>query len=168
LTILEVSVGRWFRPRLYTVTRDGAAMATIGFGRTYQNAEIVLGPSRCAAGSDGMRGGKFHLDCNGTRLATAERSGFRRGLKVQTGSRTLTLKPRSIFGRGFIIVESDNPIGSIAPRGWFSSKCRADLPDDLAPEIQVFLIWLVLLIWWRMAFATTLTAVSTTPFSGGS
>lgn len=161
MTVLEAGPERWFRPRRYTVTRSGAAAGVIEFGATYQSADIALGAMRCVAGAEGMLGGKFHLACNGVRVATAERSSLRRGLVVQAGGRTLMLKPAWSFGRGFTVAENDVPIGSIAPASWLSRKCRAELPDDLAPEIQVFLIWLVLLIWWRLAFGATIVGAIT-------
>jgi hypothetical protein len=166
MSVLEAGPERWFRPLRYPVTRNGAAAGAIKFGATYQSADITLGAMRFVAAAEGMLGGKFHLTCNGLRVATAERSGLRRGLVVQAGSRNLMLKPASAFGRGFTVVENDVPIGSITPASWASRKCRAELPDDLALEMQVFLIWLVLLIWWRVAFAVTMVETITAATAG--
>lgn len=161
MTVLEAGPVGWLRPRLYAITRDGTIAGDLKFGATYQSADIALGAARFVAGTEGMLGGKFQLTSNGRRVASAVRSGLHRSLAVQADTRILLLKPASPFGRGFTVVENDAPIGSIAPASWFSRKCRAQLPDDLAPEIQVFLIWLVLLIWWRLAFTATMVGAIT-------
>jgi hypothetical protein len=47
------------------------------------------------------------------------------------------------------LTENAVPIGTIAPQGFFGRKAKAELPDELAPELKAFLIWLVILIWQR-------------------
>jgi hypothetical protein len=95
---------------------------------------------------------KFHLDSGGSRIADAELGGtfFRRFL-VHAGAKTYTLKVASWSGRSFALMENEVEVGRIARAGFFTARCRAELPDDLPLPVQAFLIWVVLVTWRRQA-----------------
>ena len=66
---------------------------------------------------------------------------------MRAGGNTYILKAASAFSGTFSLTESGEEIGSIAPpQGFFSLTITADLPDDVAPEVKAFLIWLVIII----------------------
>ncbi len=106
--------------------------------------------SRCRIVSAPIRG-------HPCRLATAEKASvFRRIFKVQVGIKSYTLKAASLFNRvsrAFMLDEGEKQIGWIAPNGFFSRTFTADFPDDLPPEIQTFLIWLIIIDQRRDGFA---------------
>ena len=54
-------------------------------------------------------------------------------------------------------------VGSIARHGFFIAKNKAELPDDMALEVKVFLFWLVILTSQRQM----LTAVVVGSTAGG-
>jgi hypothetical protein len=162
MSVLEFGLKSFFRLRSYGISRDGAPVAEIDCSGMWERATITVGGAGYAAAREGKMSGAFYLEANGVRLASAEKpSAMHRLFTVQVGGRTLTLQAASAFGRAFVLTEHEAQIGSIAPLGWFTRKCKAELPDDLALEIQAFLIWLVIVLWRRQqqaaATATTVT-----------
>ncbi|MGB6536318.1 MAG: hypothetical protein WBF58_10185 [Xanthobacteraceae bacterium] len=147
MSTLEFGLKSFFRPRIYAIARDGAPAGEIECARMWERATITIGGTSCSAAREARMSGAFYLEANGVRLANAEKSSaMHRLFTMQVGGRTLVLKAASTFGRTFVLTERETQIGSIAPLGWFTRKCRAELPDDLAPEVQAFLIWLFIIL----------------------
>ena len=168
MSVLEFGLKSFFRPRIYGIVRDGAPVGEIECARMWERATITIGGTSYSAAREGKMSAGFYLETNGNRLASAEKpSAMHRLFAVQVGGRTLTLKAGSTFGRAFVLTEREVQIGSIAPLGWFTRKCRAELPDDLAPEVEAFLIWLVILLWRRQEQAAIAAEVTTITAAGG-
>jgi hypothetical protein len=168
MSTLRFSLKSVFRPRLYAIASDGVPIGEIECAPMWERATIRVGGRAYSAGREGKITGKFYLEADGNRVASAEKpSAMHRLFTVQVGGRTLTLKAASTFGRAFVLTERDVPTGSIAPLGWFTRKCRAQLPDDLAPEVQVFLIWLVILMWRRQEQAAMAAEIGTVTATAG-
>lgn len=163
VSALEFGLKSFFRTRIYAISRNGAPVGEIECAPMWERAAIAIGGTTYLAGREGKVTGKFYLQANGNRrLVSAEKpSALRRLFTVQAGGRTLTLKAASAFGRAFVLTEREIQVGSIAPLGWFTRKCRAELPDDLALEVQAFLIWLVILLWRRQEQAAMGAEVGT-------
>ena len=168
MSVLECGLKSFFRPRTYEVTRDDAPAGAIECSRLWERATITIDGAGYAAGREGKMSGAFYLETtNGIRVATAEKPSMSgRTFTIQVGDRTLTLKAASTFGRSFILTEHDVQIGVLAPRGWSARKWRAELPADLTPVVQAFLIWLVIILWRRAQAAILVTSsISTAPGS---
>ena len=149
---IEFAPNSLFRINHYTLRRGGMEIGRIDFGGIRQPTSIVIGGATFHPARDGVLHTTFHLDGNGTRLATATPAGasYRR-FTVQAGARTYELAVASWSGRSFTLTENGAAIGTIARTGFFTTKSTADLPDDLPLELQAFLIWLVLTTWRRQA-----------------
>jgi hypothetical protein len=159
MSVLQFGPKSFFQPRVYSIEREGAPVGEIACAKRWESAAITIGATNYAAAREGRMSGPFYLEANGNRVADAEQSrAWKRLFTVRVGARTLTLKTASLFARGFILTERDVPIGSIAPAGWFGRKSRAELPDDMAPEIQAFLIWLVIVMRRRALIQTLVIA----------
>ena len=152
MSLIEFAPKGLFKVREYTLTRGGAEIGRIDFGGIRQPASIVIGDATFHPVRDGVLRKAFHLERDGARLASAAPAGatFRR-FTVQAGARTYTLAVTSWLGRSFTLSEDGAPIGTIGRTGFFTAKCKAELPDDLPLEVQAFLIWLVLITWRRQA-----------------
>ena len=134
-----------FSATRYSIVRSGTPLGKINCSRR-EEATITIGKATYLAYGEGIIRSTFYLDATGGRIAIAEKpSVFRRRFTVYVGLKSYTLKAVSTNSRAFLLVEGGSRIGSIAPNGFFSRKFTADLPDDLAPEIQTFLIWLVII-----------------------
>ena len=152
MSLIEFAPKSLFAARYYTLTRDGAAIGQIDCGGIRQPAAIVIGDTTFRPARDGVLRTTYHLDGNGARLASAVPAGaaFRR-FTVQADARTYALAVTSWTGRRFTLTENGTAVGTIARTGFFTTKCSADLPDDLPLGMQAFLIWLVIIIWRRQA-----------------
>jgi hypothetical protein len=159
MSVLEFGLRSFFRPRIYDITRGSAPVGAIECSRMWERATIRIDGANYAAARDGKMSGAFYLEASGNRAATAEKPSMSgRLFTVRIGDRTLTLKAASTFGRSYVLTEHDVQIGAIAPLGWLARKWRAELPDDLAPEVQAFLIWLVIILWRRATAAVVATS----------
>lgn len=152
MSLIEFAPKGLFATRQYILRRRGVEIGRIDFGGIRQPASIVIGDATFRPVRDGVLRTTFHLDGNGTRLASAAPAGssFRR-FTVQAGGRAYGLAVTSWTGRRFTLTENGAALGTIARNGFFTAKCTADLPDDLPIEVQAFMIWLVLITWRRQA-----------------
>src|SRR5215469_3160417 len=129
----------------YNIVRGGTPLGKINC-KIRKEATITIGQATYFALREGVIRSTFYLDATEGLVAIAEKpSVFRRRFIVHVGLKSYTLKAVTTNNRAFLVVEGESQIGSIAPKGFFSRKFTADLPDDLAPEIQMFLIWLVVI-----------------------
>lgn len=150
MSVLEFAPTSLFQMRHYRIARDGVPIGQIDCRAMREGATITIGDATYSAAREGLMSRAYHLEANGTRLASAvPASALKGGFTVQAGGRTFTLTRASAFGRAFALTENGTPLGTIAPQGFFGRKAKAELPDELAPELKAFLIWLVILIWQR-------------------
>jgi len=105
---------------------------------------------------EGILNGAFVLEADSSVVARAAKpSFFRREFVVDCGRKSYTFRTRSMFGRGFVLFDSSEEVGSITPEGTFTRRMRAEFPKDLALPVGVFLVWLVVILWRRNSQAAT-------------
>jgi hypothetical protein len=105
---------------------------------------------------EGRLNGDFLLESDRGVVARATRpSVLRRSFAVQHGSKTHTLRAQSMFRRSFALLEGDREIGAITRDGVWSRHASANLPADMPLPVQVFLIWLAVLLWKRESDAAS-------------
>ncbi len=99
---------------------------------------------------EGMLHGAFVLDASGTVLARAEKpSALFRSFVLEHGGKSYTLAARKALKREFVLNDGESEIGTMAPAGAFTRRAVAELPEELPLPVQVFIVWLVLLMWRR-------------------
>jgi len=161
MSTLEFAPTGFFQMRNYAIARDGVPVGEIQCGRMRTSAAITMNGKSYTGAREGLISGPIYLEGSGQRLASAVvASALKGGFKVEAGGRTFTLARASAWGRSFALTENGVQVGSIVRRGFFSSKSTADFPDNLAPEIQAFLIWLLILIWQRQVMMAGLIGVT--------
>jgi hypothetical protein len=90
----------------------------------------------------------FILASNATLLARAEIRGWRwRSLTVMHGEKAYNLKRQSFWWRAIELLENGQEVGSIVPRGLNRRKAVVKLPDNLPTPVQIFVIWLAVIMW---------------------
>jgi hypothetical protein len=152
MSLIEFAPRSLFAARYYALKRDGVEIGRIDCGGIRQPASIVIGGATFSPARDGVLRATYHLYGNGARLASAAPAGTAlRRFTVEAGARTWTLAVASWSGRRFTVTENGAAVGAIARSGFFTAKSTAELPDDLPPEVQAFLIWLVIITWRRQA-----------------
>ena len=154
MSTIEFFPSKSYSIRRYTLTRDGAEIGQIDCGGASGMATIIIGGVSCTPVTDSVLRGKYHLEANGGRIASAQSAGFWfRHFNVQADAKSYILKMASWFGRRFALMENGTELGRIGVTNAFSGRCKAELPDDLPPEVRGFLIWLVISTWRRAAVA---------------
>lgn len=98
--------------------------------------------------------GTFVLEHSGVVLAEASKpSTFRRTFEITAGEQQYRLVASTVFGRAFDLWHAGAAIGRISPKSPWGRAATADLPAALPREMQVFVIFLVLVLWKRAASA---------------
>ena len=93
--------------------------------------------------------GRFELKDGPMVLARAER--IKRKYEIRTGGHRITLEPKGWLAKSFDVRVPTGSIGSIHSLGWASLSAEADLPEDLALPLRIFLVYLILVAWRRKA-----------------
>ncbi|MEM7248020.1 MAG: hypothetical protein AAF533_21990 [Acidobacteriota bacterium] len=100
----------------------------------------------------GLLGGPYVLESKGRILATARKpSVFKRGFLVEHGGLELTLEPRGIGRREFVLGDDRWELGTITPVSSFTYRSVVDLPRELPQAVRVFVFWVVANLWRREA-----------------
>ncbi len=108
---------------------------------------------------EGLMSGAFVLENEGHAIARAIKpSAFRSQFDLEINARRYSLKRDSVFGRAFSVFQDGAAVGSIRPAGLFTKRTIIDLPADWPIPVQVFVFWLVLVIWKRKDRAAAATS----------
>jgi hypothetical protein len=138
----------------FTVLAGSAALAQIDFSTWRERGALTIQGQRYTVTKQGLLSGGFLLASPGGTVATAAReSVFHRRYTIVAGAHTYTLQPRSTWGRKMVVLEGGREVGAIEPRGIFTRRGTASLPDVVPLPVRVFLVWLALLLWKREADA---------------
>lgn len=154
--MLRIEPLRWFSWD-FTVDRDGRRIAELDMSWWRERGELTIDGATYAIRRDGLISGDFHLTgADGRKVATASKpSMFRRRFEVVHGGRTWTLEPRSVWGRAMSVLVDGREAGAITPAGAWTRRASANLPEALPVPVQVFMVWLAVLLWKRDEDAAT-------------
>jgi len=145
----------------FTVSRDGVAIAEIDMAWFRERADIKIGGQTFSLHRQSAIKGSFALQSGDNILAQAQKiSAFSRAFRIDTAGRKLTLKATSAWRRQFEVSENETLIGRIGPTGWAGRTSVIDLGNNLPVPVQVFLFWLVVVLW-RRADDAAATAAAT-------
>jgi hypothetical protein len=134
----------------FTVSLAGQPIAEVDTLWFREKAEMFVDGQRYGVYRERWMSGLFVLESGAGVLATAEKpSAFFRSFKVHYGSRRFQLEALSPFTRSFSLAEGVTPVGTIRPVFWLSRTTTIDLPNDIVLPVQVFMFWLVLILWRR-------------------
>lgn len=110
---------------------------------------------------EGMFSGEFLLAKDGETIARAQKpSALKSSFNIEFSDRQYTLKKESWAGRSFVLIQGDIEVGSIRPEGVLTRKASVDLPGDMPMPLQLFVVWLTILLWKREADAGAAASVA--------
>ena len=99
----------------------------------------------------GVFGGPFEMKSAGNVIATAVKpSVFRNRFEIEFGKTKILLEREGLARRSFKVRRGEEVLGRISPANALSRKAVIDLPSDWPPALQLFMFWLVLIIWKRL------------------
>ena len=124
-----------------------------------EGAEVSVAGETYTLTRDSILGGTFALRSGDRVVATARKpSAFIRTFEVDLSGRRFELKAVSVWRREFGLFEGGVQIGRTAPASWFGRAAVIDLPDEFPLPEQVFLFWLMLIMWRRSVNASAAAA----------
>jgi hypothetical protein len=148
--MLQIEPLRWFSWD-FSVDRDGRQIAELDISWWRERGELVIDGATYAVVREGLLSSDFRMMApDGSVVATASKPGlFRRRFDVVFGGHTVTLQARSPWGRTMDVLLDGRGVGAITPAGIWTRRASADLPDTLPRPVQVFVLWLAVLLWKR-------------------
>jgi hypothetical protein len=136
----------------FSVLRDGAPVAEIDVAWFRENGTLTVEGVTYPVYREHLMSGAFILESNGTPLARAVKpSALFRCFTIEHAGQTYTLQAETAVLRKFVLLENDREVGSITPEGPIIRNSKVDLPEHLPLPVQVFLIWLTVILWKRAA-----------------
>jgi hypothetical protein len=135
----------------FDLSVDGEFLADFDMSWLQEGGHFTHGDKEYRLSREGFWSGDFLLTADQEVLARAAKSALVRRFVVRTGDREFTLEPASVFTRSFRLFENGLIVGGVLPNHLFTRACTLEFPDDLPVPVQVFLFWLVALMWRRAA-----------------
>jgi hypothetical protein len=147
--MLQIAPTHWFSWNC-TVSDESRRVADIRLNWMREKGVLTIEDQTYRVYREAWMSGAFVIEHAGSVIAQAEKpSMFRRELVIRHAGREYTLRPASIFGRRFVLLQGSRQIGSLTPRGVFTRKAAADLPHDLPLPVRIFIVWLTVISWRR-------------------
>ncbi|HVS00668.1 MAG TPA: hypothetical protein VMW27_28875 [Thermoanaerobaculia bacterium] len=136
--------------RDFDIEAEGRKIAFLDIALWREAGEVLIEGQPYKLYREGLMSGAFLLEKEGQVVARAIKvSAFRSQFDLELGTHRCSLKRASIFGRSFSVLQGGDVLGSIRPAGVFTRRALIDLPPDWPAPVQVFVFWLVLVIWNR-------------------
>jgi hypothetical protein len=136
----------------FTVSIGGETVAEVTPAWFSERAEVTVAGKSYTLARESVLEGTFAMRAGDRVVASARKpSAFFRAFEVEVSGRRYELKAVSIWSREFGLYEGESLVGRIGPASWLGRSAVIDLPDALPTEVQVFLFWLVLVLWKRAA-----------------
>ena len=158
--MLQLIPQGWFGWNFDVLDND-RKLAEIKTSTLPESGTISLDGASYRACREGMFSGEFFLESDGQTIARADKpSAFRSSFDITYFDRSYTLKKESLVGRSFILLEGDREAGSIRPEGLLTRKATVSLPEEMPRPVQLFVVWLAILLWRRESSAGAATAAS--------
>lgn len=128
--------------------RDVAMLKTGWFSDT---GSATIDGRALRLGRENAFSGAFKLELDGAVVAKAyKRSALRNCFEIELEQTHVLLEREGLLGRSFVVRRGEEVLGRIDPESVFTREARIDLPDEWPTALQLFVFWLVLIIWKRM------------------
>ncbi len=135
----------------YTVTDQSVEVAVIDLAWVREAGHFTVSGQRYEVRRESMWGA-FVLSSSGDEIARADKpSALLRSFSINVDGSSYILKAASPFQRAFVLPNDRERLGTIRPQGVFSRKAIVDIHSDISRPVQIFMLWLVVVLWRRQA-----------------
>ncbi len=138
----------------FVVSRDGVQLCEFDQAGGRDRAEFVVDGERYIAKNE-LLGGDFLLENQSQLIARADKRALRRvfDVRIDPGSsaeRSYELKVGGLIAKGgrYTLEENGRKVGELVKTPFLRSA-QANLPQDVPLPVQVFLLWIGLMMWRR-------------------
>jgi hypothetical protein len=153
--MLGVIPKSWFSWDFYVV-EDGRKIAFIDRHWFRERASFSLDGESYGVRRTSVVRGTFVLEHAGSVLAEAIKpSSFRRSFDISVGADRYSLTAASAFRREFRLFRGGAPVGTINPVSVLGRSATAAFGDGIPRAVQLFVVFLVLVLWKRAADAAS-------------
>ncbi|MBV8630841.1 MAG: hypothetical protein JOZ83_07960 [Silvibacterium sp.] len=143
------------------VLDQGNKIAQIKTSTLPESGTLSLDGTIYRAYRERMFSGDYFLESEGQKIASAKKtSAFRSSFQITYIDRSYKLTKQSVVSRSLILFEGDVEVGSIRPESCLSRKATVSLPEMMPAPVQLFVIWLAILLWKRESDAGAAVAAS--------
>src|SRR5262245_36537966 len=132
----------------FTVRSSGETVAEISPAWFSEQAEVAVAGKPYTLARESVLEGTFALRSGGRVVASTRKPS---AFEVELPGRRFERKAVSVWSREFGLYEGEALIGRIGPASWRGRSAVTDLPGALPTEEQVFLVWLLHVLWKRAA-----------------
>jgi hypothetical protein len=155
MPMLTVVPKHWYSWDFTVLDPVGTPWGEVTLSSWRERGSVAVGADRHKVSRQGLTG-PFVLEGPSGEIARAVKvSAFKREFALRVAEQGFTLKQVSWWRREFALLEGGAVVGSMAPVSWLSRRGQVRLPDDMAPEVCAFVLWLILLMWKRDADAAS-------------
>lgn len=136
----------------FEVLQNGAPAGRIEGLGSREKSVVTLGDTKYEVSSDRSAIDGFNLDSNGLRLAHIEKPRLlTRVFNVNHADKVYTFTRPSLFSSRYELMDNEQTIGSVSPKGIFKKSAIVELPDQFQTPFKLFLGWVALVQWKRQA-----------------
>ncbi len=138
--------------RRYRLLGDGALVTEINFPAFGPSTATPIAGQTYRLRRTGVLRDHFTLgaDPTGAVVASAtQRDPLRREFLVEVGPQRLILCAASPVRSDYHLLDGQRRVGAVRPLSTLRHGAEADLPESIALEARVFVVWVVLLLWSR-------------------
>ncbi len=134
----------------FKIEAEGREISYLDLGCWREAGEIQVQDKPYRLSREGLMSGAFVLETEGWPVARATKpSAFRSFFELEIDSRRYSLTRASMFTRAFSVLDGDSEVGRIRPAGFLSRRALIQLPAEWPQAVQIFVFWLVVIIWNR-------------------
>jgi hypothetical protein len=150
--MLQLVPSHWFSWD-FTVRQGSEILANIDVSWWSEKGVLTIQGTRFLVYREGFFSGYFVLESGDTIVARARKpSAFLHSFIVEHAGKQYTLRQHSALGRPFQLLDGDREVGSITQEV-FTDRASVGMPQDMPLPVQVFIAWLVIILWKRDANA---------------
>ena len=143
----------------FELLQNGAPTGSVEGLGTQEKSTLTMGESKYQLSRDNSKIDGFNLEANGTRLAHVERPKlFTRVFSVEHYGRSFSLKHPSLFSGKYVLVENEQVVATVSPKGFFKRSAVVDNAAELPTPFMLFLGWVALVLWKRQSDADAVSA----------
>ena len=132
--------------RRYRIEESGRLVGSVDLGGWAEQGSIEIDGRLMPIRREGFWNRRYFLRRDNEDIASSQSAGaFRRGFYIVHGDDEYRVDPSSFFNRSFALTQRGRSRGEIRSVGlFFKCTTRIELDGDLAPELRLFVFWLVM------------------------
>jgi hypothetical protein len=132
--------------RHFDLRRGGETVALLRMSLWTEGCEFTIAGHQFAIRRVSLWKDGFQLSAGDQSVCEVKRGFWSRRFELSAVDEKWLLQPAGWFTRTYQLLRGDWVVGSVRPVGWFTRKRVADFADAVPPPVQVFAIFLVLVV----------------------